>query len=298
MRRFAGSRAPRSADLTLPTDRYPRVVALVALVAIGCSPATAQADDPPDPDSPVAAVVAPDSATTASNSAADIRVPSSDNRVPSSDNRVPSAVAGPDPRTEDIAVPVFDPSGDALQFWQNALNRAAKGAGQAKIAWWGASHTAADLWSGYTRRALQDRFGDAGHGYLLPFRWHGGYRHQDVNLSYSRGWTTHRHKLLNPVPTGDYGYGGVAISSNDPKDWFEVATTQENEHGRAASTLEVWLRIRRGGGTLRVIVDGVSHDLSSAIEPRKARKHGRKAKRTAKRRASAGRQKASSKVKP
>lgn len=237
-------------------SRTPIAVCLSAAWALGCGPAAAQtADRPLTSNQPAVEAI----------------------------EAIMPAVAPPDPRTEDIAVDVDDPAGDAMAPFIRALHDAESGKGQVRIAWWGASHTAADIWSGHTRRALQDRFGDAGHGYLLPFRWHGGYRHQDINLKYSRGWRTHRHKLLNPVPVGDYGYGGVAVSSDDPKQWFEVATTTDNAHGRRASRFEVWLRGSRDGGTLLVNVDGVVHQLSShpSKRPQRVKRRGKRSSKSA-----------------
>ncbi len=233
-----------------------RMTFAAALIAVGCSPATVQARDKPGADDNVSEAEAAVIET------------------------VQAPVPPPDPRTEDIQVDIYDPGGEAMVPWLTALRAASVGTGQARIAWWGASHTAADLWSGRVRRDLQTRFGDAGHGYLLPFRWHGGYRHQDINLKYSKGWKAHRHKLLNPVPIGDYGYGGVAMSSGDGKQWFEVATTIDNEQGRKASRFEVWLRPSKQGGTLRVSIDGRIHELSSKPAPAdgKGRRH-RKARR-------------------
>lgn len=248
--------------------------AVAACVTFGCGPAGAQTPD----DAPDLPAKNPEKGPERGTSAV-------------AQDAVEEATAQPtveiDPRTQKIEVELFDPSGEALRTFWDALTAAADGNGQARIAWWGASHTAADLWSGHVRRALQDKFGDAGHGYLLPYRWHGGYRHQDINLRYSRGWRTHRHKLLNPVPVGDYGYGGVAISSDDPKHFFEIATTVDNEHGRKADVLEVWLRADREGGSLNVQVDGKMHRLSSRgkvlwggkrkrLSSRKKRRKGRK----------------------
>ena len=168
------------------------------------------------------------------------------------------------PRQEQIFVPIYDPSGEAMSPWHEALRRAEAGQGQARVAWFGASHTAADIWSGQVRRALQQRYGDAGHGYLLPFRWHGGYRHQDINSRASKGWTTHRHRQLDPLPEGDYGYGGVAVSSGDADQWMEVRTCTDNECGRKVDRIEVWVRRRPGGGTLIVTIDGKSRQLATA----------------------------------
>ncbi len=172
------------------------------------------------------------------------------------------------PRQEQIFVPITDPTGEALAPWYAALRAAAAGQGQARIAWFGASHTAADIWSGQVRRVLQERFGDAGHGYLLPFRWHGGYRHQDINMKASKGWTPHRHRMLDPLPEGDYGYGGVAASSDDASQWMQVRTCTDNSCGRKVDHVEVWVRKQPGGGTLLARIDGKVHEIRTA-----ARRH-------------------------
>ena len=263
-----------------------RLALLVGLLAIGCSPAAAQATEAPDRGAGVPQQDDRPAPERTPGSAADGRKKAEDPADPRPERADADPVDTPaeqpltDPRKDALFVPVDDPGGQALQPFWAALAKAKAGKGQARIAWWGASHTAADLWSGHVRRKLQDRFGDAGHGYLLPFRWHGGYRHQDLNLRYSRGWTTHRHKLLNPVPIGDYGYGGVAISSDDPQRWFEIATTADNPHGRKAGRLEIWLRKDRSGGSLTVKVDGKTHVLPSAPTPTgKATRRGKRSKK-------------------
>ena len=167
------------------------------------------------------------------------------------------------PHNEQVDNALVDPSGDALSAFHAALNRAETGQGQARIAFFGASHTAADLWSGHVRRLLQQRFGDAGHGYMMPVRWHGGFRHQDVNMSSSKGWKVHRHKRLDPVPVGDYGFGGVAVSSDDPKQWIEVATCVDNPQGKRADRLEIWYRAGPRGGTIRLRLDNRSIELDT-----------------------------------
>ena len=210
------------------------IAGLVAL--LGCSPTMAQP--------------APGPAITPAETALESVRPATD-----------ATLAVQDPRQQQIFVPITDPSGEAMAPWHDALRRAANGQGQARVAWYGASHTAADIWSGQVRRDLQGRFGDAGHGFLLPFRWHGGYRHQDVNSHASKGWTVHRHRMLDPVPEGDYGYGGVAVSSADPQQWMEVRTCSENECGRKVDKIEVWVRRGPGGGTLLVTIDGKVHPL-------------------------------------
>lgn len=162
-----------------------------------------------------------------------------------------------------VATPIFDPSQAALAAFHGALARTAAGHGQARIAFYGASHTAADLWTGHVRRRLQSRYGDAGHGFLLPVVWHGGYRHQDIVMKASTDWQIARHKLLDPLPVGDFGYAGVTASSSNSSQWMLVRTTADNPHGRRADTFEVWYRSERQGGTLQLIIDGTPHAIST-----------------------------------
>jgi lysophospholipase L1-like esterase len=193
------------------------------------------------------------------------------------------AEASPLPREDLIAslgaaVPMDDATGDAFAPVKRALDAAVarKGKGpehQLRVAFYGASHTAADVWTGELRRQLQHRYGDAGHGFILPVRWHGGYRGADINIRYSRGWHVRRHKLLNPIKIGDYGYLGVAVSSDDPEQYAEAFTCTDNRCGRRADTIEVWLRHGPEAGKTRVIIDGKEHVIDTLAETREVRFH-------------------------
>ena len=176
-------------------------------------------------------------------------------------------------RSEQLHLPIYDPSGQAMRPFHAALARAAAGEGQARIAFWGASHTAADLWTGQVRRALQLAYGDAGHGYMMPVRWHLGLRHQDVNVKASTGWQVSRYRQVDPVPVGDYGYGGVAVSSDDPEQWITFSTCTDNVCGRKAEVVEVWVRNEPKGGTLLVTIDGVTHKRSTRAKLTAAKEH-------------------------
>ncbi len=188
--------------------------------------------------------------------------------IPSAIDEVP--VKAGDPRLDKVDAPVHDPSGIALQAFHAALARAAAGKGQARIAFWGASHTAADIWTGHLRRKLQLAHGDAGHGYMMPVRWHIGVRHQDVNMKASPGWQVWRHRQLDPVPVGDYGYGGAAVASSDPSQWVRFSTCTDNVCGRRADVVEVWTRKSPQGGTLLVRIDGVTRRINTRGPKRRA----------------------------
>src|SRR5262249_32003260 len=67
-----------------------------------------------------------------------------------------------------IEIRLEDPNGRSLRSLHAALRRAASREGQARLLFYGASHVASDLFTGYIRRELQSRFGDAGRGIVLP----------------------------------------------------------------------------------------------------------------------------------
>ncbi len=150
-----------------------------------------------------------------------------------------------------------DPTGRALTAWSKALDRARAGKGQARAAFWGASHTAADLWTGHLRRLWQAEYGDAGHGFVFPVRWNVGYRSQDLNVDSSHGWQVLRHRQASAEPQIDGGYIGLAAASSDSADFASLATTQEGEVGKTASELEIWLKVEANAGELLVDIDGV-----------------------------------------
>ena len=147
-------------------------------------------------------------------------------------------------------IPIHDPSGWAMQPFLRALARAAAGEGQARVVVYGASHVASDSWTWVLRRTLQERFGDAGHGFILPAQPWRHYRHHDVSVESSqRLWTTRRHTISQREP-GMYGLAGVAVETAQRGAWGRLDT---GEH--TASRFELWFLRQPEGGTLDVRID-------------------------------------------
>ena len=150
-----------------------------------------------------------------------------------------------------LDLPVEDASGTALVAFHSALRRAAAGDGQARVVVYGASHVAADVWTGTVRRALQARFGDAGHGFVLPVEPWRHYRHLDIGIdSSARRWETLRARIGDDAP-GLYGLAGVAVRTERAGAWGRLDTNT-----RTASRFELWYLRQPGGGTVDIIVDG------------------------------------------
>lgn len=151
---------------------------------------------------------------------------------------------------------LHDPSGRALASFHAALRQAESGNGQARVVVYGASHTASDTYTGTLRRLLQSRFGDAGHGFVLPARPWRSYRHADVNIDSTLTWWGDWIGKTTARADGLYGLAGVSIATTSESDYACVYTTEENTHGQRVSRFELYYLIQPGGGTMDIRVDG------------------------------------------
>ncbi|UCH29540.1 MAG: hypothetical protein JSV06_00540, partial [Myxococcales bacterium] len=155
-----------------------------------------------------------------------------------------------------LDIAIEDRDGKSMKRLHEALARAEAGQGQARLVFYGASHVAGDLFTGYIRRELQNRYGDAGHGFVVPVHPWRTYRHRDINIeSDGKRWETHR------IRVGDsevelVGLAGVAMTSKLPGSFGAVSTTEENEHGRTADFFELYYLKHPRGGDMDVLIDG------------------------------------------
>ena len=86
------------------------------------------------------------------------------------------------------------------------------------IAHYGDSHTANDGITDITRKMLQRRFGDGGHGFSLVHARTNWYKHRGIKRTASEGWKI-TNFLNGNGPDGAYGFGGVAVEGG-PGEWF------------------------------------------------------------------------------
>lgn len=161
------------------------------------------------------------------------------------------------------ALPIEDPSGHALDHARDALERAARREGVARVVVYGGSHTAADLYTAVMRRALQRGFGDLGHGFVMPVPPFENYWQQGVRIWPSEGFAS-----VEPAPKhtelDTYGLAGMAFDASGPA----IAELQTEQS--AASRIEVFFLAQPGGGTLRVSIDGVPSEFSTHAESAQA----------------------------
>jgi lysophospholipase L1-like esterase len=114
---------------------------------------------------------------------------------------------------------------------------------------YGDSPTTADLITGDVRAALQQRFGDAGHGYLLtakPWAW---YQHRDIDIN-DHGW-----QISTAVGKGReevYGLGGASFEGS------ASAGSHITLHDKTPDQayVEIDYLAQPNGGSLTVAADG------------------------------------------
>jgi lysophospholipase L1-like esterase len=157
---------------------------------------------------------------------------------------------------EGLVREIEDPSGRAMRPFYEALLRTAEREPGAitRVAHYGDSSIAGDGITSTLRRRFQQRFGDAGHGFLLIARGTMPYRHQDVRHQSNDEW-----RLIELVRAGlrdrRYGYGGVQYRSASGGT-ARFATVESGPIGTRVSRFELWFQRHERGGNVDLRVDG------------------------------------------
>lgn len=124
-----------------------------------------------------------------------------------------------------------------------------------RIAHYGDSAVAADSITSTARELLQQRFGDAGHGFILiargPMQF---YMHRDVVHRSAGPWEVSSivHASLRD---GRYGYGGVQTRASGGAS-ATFGTVDEGPIGTKLSRFSLFYQRARGGGSVQIRVDG------------------------------------------
>lgn len=123
----------------------------------------------------------------------------------------------------------------------------------ARAGHWGDSVLGGDGLTGKIRSLLQDRFGDAGHGYHALGKYNRWYRHRGVRYKEKVDWDTCMiiYKCRRDMR---YGYGGViSVSRGGGRSWW--ATTKKGP-GQKVSKFQVLYGKHKKGGRFDIRVDG------------------------------------------
>lgn len=145
-------------------------------------------------------------------------------------------------------ISIEDPSGRALAPLHAALRRAERGEGVARLLFYGASFTASDLYPGFLRALLRERFGDAGPGFVLPAHPFSHYKHSAFDIESEGEWNGLRARGRRE---GVFGLAGFAIESNSAA----IARIKTKE-GEAVTRFTIYYWKQRTGGRFDVYIDG------------------------------------------
>lgn len=155
-----------------------------------------------------------------------------------------------------LDIAIEDRDGNSMKALHRALARAAAGEGQARLLFYGASHVASDLFTGYIRRELQARYGDAGHGFVVPVHPWRGYRHSDIDIeSDGDRWETQRIRV-GDTEVARVGLAGIGMRSKRAGSFGAVSTVGQGPSGGAASFYELYYMKHPQGGDMDVLIDG------------------------------------------
>ncbi len=129
---------------------------------------------------------------------------------------------------------------------------------------WGDSVLGGDGMTEAIRRRLQQRFGDAGHGFHTLGRYSRWYSHKGIRYQEQRDWDT--CLIIFKCQTDRrYGYAGVTSSSNgSARSHFQ---TVPDDIGQRVSRFELWYQKRPDGGGFELRVDGKVQRIVDARAP-------------------------------
>ncbi len=142
---------------------------------------------------------------------------------------------------------IVDDAQRLAPFWETlALHERGAATKPLRIGVYGDSNLTSDFISGHLRRVLQDRYGDAGHGYISLSRPWGSYRHEDVVMAglwpMFKQWAPTTHV----APDKQYGFANMAAESNDTGDaqltlTFEAGTDPDIAQVQVQNKLQLAL---------------------------------------------------------
>lgn len=156
-------------------------------------------------------------------------------------------------------VPEIDDPGGTLAPLYDKLAALARGEGKdhVRIAFYGDSNLTRDTITGAMRRALQARFGDAGHGFVALSRPWGWYTHMDVRHATSgpKHWryiATSTHYVRD----GLYGFANIGAESSTPgaNAWVQTAEAGAPV-GDKVSAFDLLYLKQPWGGLVDIVID-------------------------------------------
>jgi lysophospholipase L1-like esterase len=181
-----------------------------------------------------------------------------------------SPIATQDPKEADPGRgdrDIEDPARALDSFYAALARTDAKEPGAiTRITHYGDSPITNDGLTAPVRRLLQERFGDAGHGFILVAKPWGWYGHQAITFTSSSGWNN--DSLMNPsVNDGELGLGGVTSRASGPGQYARFAPATDGDTGKNFSNMDVYFLRQPSGGEFSASVNGANAQTVSTQGP-------------------------------
>lgn len=156
-----------------------------------------------------------------------------------------------------LFVPMEDAKAPALAHFHQALRELQNGErDRVNIAVYGGSHTQADVYPGYMRTYFQNRFGNAGRGFLAltpATKW---YRTNEYEIESSRHWKIEHAQKHDRGPEGWLGLLGASGYSSNPRAWTKAVPRDPDDPSTHASHFEVHYVAHPDAGKFKLYADG------------------------------------------
>jgi hypothetical protein len=180
--------------------------------------------------------------------------------------RVPCAPVDPakvapftcDAKVVKTPVPGIEDDAALAPFYDKLVALARSGKQRVRVGVYGDSNLTSDFFTGHLRRVLQQRYGDAGHGYVSMSHPWGSYKHEDV--VHGGYWAMfHMYAPTTHIaPDRQYGFANMAAESRDVGAAAWVGTTKDRKSpvGKAVKSFELYFLKQPKGGSFHVQLDG------------------------------------------
>jgi lysophospholipase L1-like esterase len=156
-----------------------------------------------------------------------------------------------------VPLPIENP--DRLDYYFGKLSLTELGLPGAitRAGHWGDSVIGGDGLTEAIRRKLQERFGDAGHGFHILGKYNRWYHHRGMRYEEVREWESCLVIFKCQRDSMRYGYGGVTSTSRGKAlSRFQTMPKEPPGLGDKISRFELWYQKRPDGGGFEIRVDG------------------------------------------
>jgi lysophospholipase L1-like esterase len=154
---------------------------------------------------------------------------------------------------EKVGQPIENPEALAHYLGQLTLTDLKLEGAITRAGQWGDSVLGGDGLTNGIRKRLQERFGDAGHGFHALSRYSIGYAHRGVRFQDRGGWKS-CEIIFKCRPDARYGYAGV--HSGSASGGQSMWQTAKEAPGDRVSRFELWFQKSPDGGRFELTIDG------------------------------------------